>query len=86
MNKEDIPAVGTKVEIVLNDIFGKPFSHVGKIAKAPYHHGYHCDSGAWCLYPGYGVKEPCYKIEFVPKRCRRPVVLDVKSIVSVREI
>ena len=84
MNKADIPPVGTKVELTLQDIFGQPFALAGKIAKEPYQHGYHCGSrgGSWCLYPSLG-DTPCFKIEFVPKGKRNPRVLDIANIVSL---
>jgi len=85
VNKEDIPQVGAKVEIILEDIFGNPYSEIGKITKEPYQHGYHCGSGGWCLYPSDG-DIPCFKIWFTPARCRKPRVLDVKRIVSLRVI
>jgi hypothetical protein len=85
MTGVDIPCVGTKVELTLRDIFGKPFTMIGKVAKEPYQHGYHCKSGAWALYQHPG-DVPCYKIEFIPKGKRNPRVLDIARIVAIREV
>lgn len=81
--KEDIPAVGTKVEITLKDIFGRPFSVVGKISKEPFHHGYYCKSGAWCLYPSLG-DVPCYRFGFVKKKCKKSIALEVERVISIK--
>jgi hypothetical protein len=85
MTKSDIPPAGTKVELTLRDIFGKPYAIVGKISKDPYQHGYHCKSGAWCLYQSIGDL-PCFKIEFVPKGKRNCRVLQIADIISILEV
>lgn len=85
MTKTDIPPVGAKVELTMDDIFGFPYLRVGKIAKEPYQHGYYCKSGAWGLYPLNG-DEPCYKFWFIPKSKRKYMVLEIKNIVSIREV
>lgn len=85
MDKNDIPSVGTKVEITLQDIFGKPYTLSGKIAKEPYQHGYNGKCGDWSLYQSHG-DVPCFKIEFTPKRKRIPLILQIKDILSIKAV
>lgn len=81
-----IPEPGTKVKLKITGYFGNIVETEGKIVKTPYQHGWLNANGSWALYPGHGFDIPCYKVAFLPKRKRKPIIITVRDIQEIEVI
>jgi hypothetical protein len=91
MTREEIPPVGTTVNLKVVDHFGW-LVDIGncKIASEPYQHGWNV-GGGWA--PDYSERFaklwpdnpqiPCYKVLILPYRKRRKIIMEIDDIKSL---
>lgn len=73
-------ADGTRITLVLTDIFGNPFDYKAIYTGKVEHHGYFSEGGGWGLYKLKGLAEAeCYRILVRPYRKRGEVWLKIGS-------
>ena len=64
---------------------GKATAEQGRIVTRK-QHGFNLESGGWCAYNLSKEKnEPAYFIGFIPKGCKKPRVINEKTIVRITD-